>query len=170
MRVGHPGQQKSGSALRAIRYFSVATASALLRPALLIRKSAITYQLFINAQTIAWSPATCVSGKNSGIAVDLTHGNAFEMGSLSTLFGGGVSFDVPEGNELGEPVAEKTAFMLYDDQRSIQESLYTEHIDYLMFFKDSIRGLQPGARSNFAVFAWVPWRKCRSSRQKCVRN
>jgi paraquat-inducible protein B len=109
--------------------------------------------------------------KDSGIAVDLTSaGMRVEMGSLSTLFGGGVSFDVPEGNELGEPVAEKTAFMLYDDQRSIQESLYTEHIDYLMFFKDSIRGLQPARRSNFAVFAWAPWRKCRSSRQKCVRN
>lgn len=71
------------------------------------------------------------------------------MGSLSTLFGGGVSFDVPEGMDQGQPVAQKTAFRLYDDQKSIQDSLYTDHIDYLMFFKDSVRGLQPGAPVEF---------------------
>ncbi|MCT7057323.1 MlaD family protein, partial [Salmonella enterica] len=27
--------------------------------------------------------------------------------------------------------------------------LYTDHIDYLMFFKDSVRGLQPGAPLEF---------------------
>ena len=46
--------------------------------------------------------------KDSGIAVDLTSaGMRVEMGSLTTLFGGGVSFDVPEGLDLGQPVAEK---------------------------------------------------------------
>ena len=71
------------------------------------------------------------------------------MGSLTTLLSGGVSFDVPEGLDLGQPVAPKTAFVLYDDQKSIQDSLYTDHIDYLMFFKDSVRGLQPGAPVEF---------------------
>ncbi len=81
--------------------------------------------------------------KDSGIAVDLTSaGMRVEMGSLTTLLSGGVSFDVPEGLDLGQPVAPKTAFVLYDDQKSIQDSLYTDHIDYLMFFKDSVRGLQ----------------------------
>ena len=84
--------------------------------------------------------------KDSGIAVDLTAaGMRVEMGSLSTLFGGGVSFDIPEGLPLGEPVANKTEYHLFDDQRSIQDSVFTQHIDYVMFFKDSIRGLQPGA-------------------------
>jgi paraquat-inducible protein B len=79
-----------------------------------------------------------------------------EMGSLTTLFGGGVSFDVPEGLDLGQPVAEKTAFRLFDDQKSIQDALYTDHIDFLMFFKDSVRGLQPRLLSS-AAFVWVPW-------------
>lgn len=113
-------------------------------------KRSISYQLFINAPNDRLVTSNVRFWKDSGIAVDLTSaGMRVEMGSLSTLFGGGVSFDVPEGNELGEPVAEKTAFMLFDDQRSIQESLYTQHIDYLMFFKDSIRGLQPGAPVEF---------------------
>ena len=65
--------------------------------------------------------------KDSGIAVDLTSaGMRVEMGSLSTLFGGGVSFDIPEGLDLGEPVANKTEYHLFDDQKSIQDSVFTD--------------------------------------------
>lgn len=114
------------------------------------QRRTISYQLFINAPNDRLVTSNVRFWKDSGIAVDLTSaGMRVEMGSLSTLFGGGVSFDVPEGLEQGQPVAEKSAFRLYDDQRSIQDSLYTDHIDYLMFFKDSIRGLQPGAPLEF---------------------
>lgn len=113
-------------------------------------KRTISYQLFINAPNDRLVTSNVRFWKDSGIAVDLTSaGMRVEMGSLTTLFGGGVSFDVPEGIDLGTPVSEKTAFTLFDDQRSIQESLYTDHIDYLMFFKDSIRGLQTGAPVEF---------------------
>ncbi|NVZ67107.1 MCE family protein, partial [Pseudomonas gingeri] len=88
--------------------------------------------------------------KDSGIAVDMSsQGMRVEMGSLTTLFSGGVSFDVPDGWEWGKPVESGTDFQLFDDQKSIQDSLFTDHIDYLMFFKDSIRGLQPGAPVEF---------------------
>ena len=114
------------------------------------QKRTISYQLFINAPNDRLVTSNVRFWKDSGIAVDLTSaGMRLEMGSLSTLFGGGVSFDVPEGLEQGEPVAQQSAFNLYDDQKSIQDSLYTDHIDYLMFFKDSIRGLQPGAPLEF---------------------
>ena len=114
------------------------------------QKRTISYQLFISAPNDRLVTSNVRFWKDSGIAVDLTSaGMRVEMGSLSTLFGGGVSFDVPEGIDLGQPVGEKTEFRLYDDQRSIQDSLYTDHIDYLMFFKDSIRGLQPGAPVEF---------------------
>ncbi len=114
------------------------------------QKRTISYQLFINAPNDRLVTGNVRFWKDSGIAVDLTSaGMRVEMGSLSTLFGGGVSFDVPEGIDQGQPVAQKTAFKLYDDQKSIQDSLYTDHIDYLMFFKDSVRGLQPGAPVEF---------------------
>ena len=114
------------------------------------QKRTISDQLFINAPNDRLVTSNVRFWKDSGIAVDLTSaGMRVEMGSLSTLFGGGVSFDVPEGLEQGEPVAQQSAFNLYDDQKSIQDSLYTDHIDYLMFFKDSIRGLQPGAPLEF---------------------
>ncbi|HBL9999134.1 TPA: intermembrane transport protein PqiB [Salmonella enterica subsp. enterica serovar Kodjovi] len=114
------------------------------------QKRTMSYQLFIKAPNDRLVTSNVRFWKDSGIAVDLTSaGMRVEMGSLTTLFGGGVSFDVPEGLEQGQPVAEKTAFNLYDDQKSIQDSLYTDHIDYLMFFKDSVRGLQPGAPLEF---------------------
>jgi len=114
------------------------------------QKRTISYQLFINAPNDRLVTSNVRFWKDSGIAVDLTSaGMRVEMGSLTTLFGGGVSFDVPEGQDLGQPVAEKTAFRLFDDQKSIQDALYTDHIDYLMFFKDSVRGLQPGAPVEF---------------------
>lgn len=114
------------------------------------QKRAMSYQLFINAPNDRLVTSNVRFWKDSGIAVDLTAaGMRVEMGSLTTLFSGGVSFDVPDGIELGQPVSEKSEFKLYDDQRSIQESLYTEHTDYLLFFKDSIRGLQPGAPVEF---------------------
>ena len=110
----------------------------------------ISYQLFISAPNDRLVTSNVRFWKDSGVAVDLTSaGMRVEMGSLSTLFSGGVSFDVPEGIELGQPIAEKSEFKLYDDQKNIQDSLYTEHIDYLMFFKDSVRGLQPGAPVEF---------------------
>ncbi|NKR09560.1 MlaD family protein, partial [Escherichia coli] len=90
------------------------------------QKRTISYQLFINAPNDRLVTSNVRFWKDSGIAVDLTSaGMRVEMGSLSTLFGGGVSFDVPEGLEQGEPVAQQSAFNLYDDQKSIQDSLYT---------------------------------------------
>ncbi len=109
----------------------------------------MSYQLFIKAPNDRLVTSNVRFWKDSGIAVDLTSaGMRVEMGSLTTLFGGGVSFDVPEGLEQATR-RRKTAFNLYDDQKSIQDSLYTDHIDYLMFFKDSVRGLQPGAPLEF---------------------
>ncbi|MGX9740974.1 intermembrane transport protein PqiB [Pseudocitrobacter corydidari] len=114
------------------------------------QKRTISYQLFITAPNDRLVTSNVRFWKDSGVAVDLTSaGMRVEMGSLTTLFSGGVSFDVPEGLDLGQPVTEKSAFRLYDDQKSIQDSLYTEHLDYLMFFKDSVRGLQPGAPVEF---------------------
>ncbi|WP_435954354.1 intermembrane transport protein PqiB [Dryocola sp. BD626] len=113
-------------------------------------KRSISYQLFISAPNDRLVTSNVRFWKDSGVAVDLSsQGMRVEMGSLTTLFSGGVSFDVPDGLELGEPVKTGSDFKLFDDQKSIQDSLYTQHIDYLMFFKDSIRGLQPGAPVEF---------------------
>ncbi|QHM70512.1 intermembrane transport protein PqiB [Mixta intestinalis] len=113
-------------------------------------KRAMQYQLFVAAPYDRLVTSNVRFWKDSGIAVEMSaSGMRVEMGSLTTLFSGGVSFDVPDGWELGVPAENKAEYHLYDDQRSIQDSLYTKHLDFLMFFNDSIRGLQPGAPVEF---------------------
>ena len=66
------------------------------------QKRNISYQLFINAPYDRLVTNNVRFWKDSGIAVDLTSaGMRVEMGSLTTLLSGGVSFDVPEGLDLG---------------------------------------------------------------------
>lgn len=113
-------------------------------------KRRMGYQLFIAAPYDHLVTSNVRFWKDSGIAVDLSaSGMRVEMGSLTTLLSGGVSFDVPKGWQLGERAKNKDNFHLYDNQLAIQESLYTEHTDYLLFFKESIRGLQAGAPVEF---------------------
>ncbi|WP_241607524.1 intermembrane transport protein PqiB [Rosenbergiella epipactidis] len=108
------------------------------------------YQLFIQAPYDRLVTSNVRFWKDSGIAVDMSaSGMRVEMGSLTTLFTGGVSFDVPEGWSVGTKVANDTHYHLFNDQRSISESLYTQHSDYLLFFNESIRGLQEGAPVEF---------------------
>lgn len=113
-------------------------------------KRMMTYQLFISAPYDRLITTNVRFWKDSGIAVDMSaSGMRVEMGSLTTLFSGGVSFDVPDGAELGRAAENKAEYHLYDDQRSIQDSLYSAHTDFLLFFTDSIRGLQVGAPVEF---------------------
>lgn len=113
-------------------------------------KRMMTYQLFIAAPYDRLVTTNVRFWKDSGIAVDMSSaGLRVEMGSLTTLFSGGVSFDVPDGWELGQVAENQADYHLFDSQRSIQDSLYTNHIDFLAFFTDSIRGLQQGAPVEF---------------------
>lgn len=113
-------------------------------------KRLITYQLFIAAPNDKLITNNVRFWKDSGIAVDFSsQGMSIQMGSLTTLFSGGVSFDVPEGLDWGSPVATGADYQLFDDQKSIQDSLYKENIEFIMLFKDSIRGLLPGAPVEF---------------------
>lgn len=127
-------------------------------------KRVMSYQLFISAPYDRLVTTNVRFWKDSGIAVDMSaSGMRVEMGSLTTLFSGGVSFDVPEGWDLGKAANNEAEYKLFDDQRSIQDSLYTIHKDFLMFFSDSIRGLQPGAPVEFrgirlGTVAEVPYR------------
>jgi len=113
-------------------------------------KRMMAYQLFIVAPYDRLVTTNVRFWKDSGIAVNMSaSGMRVEMGSLTTLFSGGVSFDVPDGWELGQLAQNKAEYRLFDDQRSIQDSLYTVHKDFLLFFNDSIRGLQAGAPVEF---------------------
>ncbi|MGG4607981.1 intermembrane transport protein PqiB [Providencia sp. Me31A] len=108
------------------------------------------YQLFINAPYDKLISSNVRFWKDSGIAFDMSsQGVHVEMGSIATLLTGGVSFDVPDGWVPGASVKENAQFELFDNQSSIQNSLYTQYQEFILFFSDSVRGLQPGAPVEF---------------------
>ncbi|CAM3917326.1 Paraquat-inducible protein B [Vibrio aerogenes CECT 7868] len=84
---------------------------------------------------------------NSGLSLDMgTEGVKLHFDSIESLISGGVSFGVPEGEDPGEVVTEqRTRFRLFDDQKQMNEERYNQYIEYLMFFNESIRGLNAGA-------------------------
>ncbi|MDR0219202.1 MAG: intermembrane transport protein PqiB [Enterobacteriaceae bacterium] len=109
-----------------------------------------SYQIFVNAPYDGLLTKNVRFWKASGVAFDLSsQGLRVEVAALSTLFAGGVSFDVPHGWDLGRPVKEKEVFKLYESEKNIENSLYADHKDFLLFFSDSVRGLQKGAPVEF---------------------
>ncbi|WP_019846472.1 intermembrane transport protein PqiB [Dickeya zeae] len=108
------------------------------------------YQLFVASPYDQLVTSNVRFWKDSGVALNLSaQGMRVEMGSLSTLLSGGVSFDVPTGWDIGNPAHERDGYQLFDNQNSIQDSLYTEYKEYLLFFDESVRGLQAGAPVEF---------------------
>ncbi len=111
---------------------------------------AMRYRLFIMDIYRGLVSSNVRFWQDSGIAFDMSsQGVRVEMASLDTLVTGGVSFDLPDGWAVGNSVKDFEKFELYSDRKSIQESLYTQHEDFVLFFKDSIRGLEPGAPVEF---------------------
>jgi len=56
-----------------------------------------------------------------------------------------VAFDLPEHDEPGEPAEKDSSFRLYPDQASSKKESYDVKRYYVMHFKQSVRGLSPGA-------------------------
>jgi len=83
---------------------------------------------------------------SSGVSINLSaDGIRLEMSSLSTVLSGGVSFDVPAGQPLGERITQRAFFTIYARESAIYEKQYDHSLSYVILFEDSIRGLRPGA-------------------------
>lgn len=83
---------------------------------------------------------------SSGFSVDLSaEGLQVDIGSATTLLSGGVSFDLMQGWPAGGAVKDGTEFQLFPNKQSIQDGMYSEFVEYLMFFDESVRGLKSGA-------------------------
>jgi len=110
----------------------------------------MSYRLFIEAPYDTLVTSNARFWKDSGFSFDMSaQGVKFGMPSLQALFTGGISFDVPAGWPAGDKVNNETVYQLYQDNSEIQESLYTEHENFILLFKDSIRGLHAGAPVEF---------------------
>jgi paraquat-inducible protein B len=86
----------------------------------------------------------------NGVEVDLSaDGIRIETGTVQTLLSGGISFDIPAGQPVGEPVTDRQYFTILPNKDAINENDYNHSIKYMLLFSDSIRGLKPGAPVEF---------------------
>jgi len=111
-----------------------------------IKRSAITYQLFIkapydsllNTNVQFWmTPGLSIKGSTKGLEV--------KMDSLETFLSGGISFGSIKTNRLPKPIEDFSEFQLFSTKDSAINQRYRQHISYMVLFKGSIDGLEPGA-------------------------
>ena len=82
----------------------------------------------------------------SGIEIDSSaDGIRIQLGTLESMISGGVTFDVPNDLPRGERVTGREFFIIYPNKEAINENRYNYVLNYILLFKDSIRGLKPGA-------------------------
>jgi paraquat-inducible protein B len=66
-------------------------------------------------------------------------------GSLDTVILGGVAFGVPEGKQPGANVENGAEFRLYESQEATERNPFEYGANFVVRFKQSLRGLKPGA-------------------------
>ena len=100
------------------------------------------YHTLLSSQSRFWNVSGVrIKSRASGFEV--------ETGSLESMLVGGVSFDVPEGSEEGETIADNALFDLYPDRESIDQIPYEYAFDLVMLYTGSLRGLLVDAPVEF---------------------
>lgn len=86
----------------------------------------------------------------SGIDVALdANGMRVETQGLATILAGGVAFETPPGVDPGGEAAAGAEFPLYRDRALAMKSPDGEPLPLVLHFKESLRGLVPGAPVDF---------------------
>ncbi|WP_441002766.1 intermembrane transport protein PqiB [Pseudocolwellia agarivorans] len=82
----------------------------------------------------------------TGIDFELSgQGVRINTGTIETLLGGGVSFDVPAYLTKGEPIKEHAQFSIFPNKQKVNERVFYAAQSYMLLFNQSIRGLKPGS-------------------------
>ncbi len=96
------------------------------------------YDELITTNTRFWE----INGFEFDVSAD---GIKFQSGTLETMIGGGVAFDVPSNLTRGEVIRERAYFSIYPDKKDIYQRQYKISQNFILQFAHSIRGLKPGA-------------------------
>ena len=96
------------------------------------------YGKLINNRTRFWNA--------SGIDVELgANGMRVRTGTLETILSGGVAFELTHGGGRADPAVDGATFQLLDSEDQFQIPPFESRLNYLLLFKDSVRGLSIGA-------------------------
>lgn len=81
----------------------------------------------------------------SGVDLSLSaEGVRFDTESVVSMLIGGIAFDT-HGSDHGPPAPADAVFPLYENRDATQREMYTEKVEWLLYFDQSVRGLSPGA-------------------------
>lgn len=107
---------------------------------------AVYYNVFIKAPYHQLITANTRFWNASGVRVDLAStGITVQTGNLETLLTNGVTFGVPEGMPLGEPVLSREFFNIFLDYQEASAARFKEGVEYIILISDTVRGLNVGA-------------------------
>jgi paraquat-inducible protein B len=96
------------------------------------------YDKYVTSGTRFWNA--------SGIEVSAgANGVEIRTESIVSVLVGGIAFDVPEFQPLGEPVAAGTEFLLYTNRLSAMTQPDAVERHFVLYFNESLRGLSVGA-------------------------
>ena len=109
-------------------------------------KNQARYDIFIDAPFHELVDSTTRFWDTSGISLKASaEGFELHTGSLDTILLGGVAFASPPGLPTGDQVENGEEFQLYKSYDSILKNPYQHGMYYVVSFRQSVRGLSPGA-------------------------
>ncbi len=86
----------------------------------------------------------------SGFDISLdTNGFKLQTESIRSMIFGGIAFETPETLEQVTTDVHNLVFTLHDSYESIREDAYSKKIKFIMYFENSVRGLNLGAPVEF---------------------
>jgi len=108
--------------------------------------SGMTLRIFIDSPYERFVTTAARFWHASGIDLTLdAAGLKVETQSAVAVLEGGLAFETPPNSAPGAPAPAGTQFELFKDQTSAMSHPYTQIQRYRMYFKESLRGLAPGA-------------------------
>lgn len=106
------------------------------------RRSTV-FRAFVQAPYDELVTSTSRFWNASGFSLNVTaSGIAVNIDSLTTVLAGGVGFDSGAGGSRAEA---GTTFRLFASRQAAEDAAFTQRVEMIALFDDSVRGLRPGA-------------------------
>jgi len=100
------------------------------------------FDKLVNGNTRFWN----VSGMDVSVG---SEGISVRTESIQSLLYGGIAFETPNTLERVKENVEGLVFTLYDNFEDIQEQAFSKKVSFILFFEESVRGLNVGAPVEF---------------------